>query len=586
MSSIRLLPDLLINQIAAGEVVERPASALKELLENSLDAGAGDVSVQLAAGGVKLIRVADQGVGIPQEELPLALERHATSKIGSLEDLIRVRSMGFRGEALASIAAVSRMAITSRTAGDPHGYRIESQGGQMSELEPAAGPVGTVVEVKDLFFNTPARRKFLRSEATEFGHCDEAFKRLALSRADVGFTLHHNGRAQRHLAPGDGERRIVDILGADFGENAAPIEVSAGGLRLSGMAAYPTYGNAGRDAQYVFVNGRFVRDKLLAHAIREAYADMLHHDRHPAFVLHLELDPEGVDVNVHPTKSEVRFREARAVHQFVYHALHRALSRTSVPGVSPMPVGDAARAHDPILAPPMRQMAMAFQAPPKADVYGALFGRSPGPQAPAPDTAADPAAMPPLGYAIGQLKGIYVLAQTEDALVVVDMHAAHERIVYEKLKAALDAKAIAAQPLLIPVTFPAEALDVAAVEEEREALRELGFDMAALSPTAVVVRAVPALLASGDVSALAKALVKDLRTFGATRLVEERRNELLATLACHGAVRANRSLTVAEMNALLREMEATERAGQCNHGRPTWSRIALKDLDKLFRRGQ
>ncbi|MDA8094121.1 MAG: DNA mismatch repair endonuclease MutL [Betaproteobacteria bacterium] len=589
MPSIRLLPDLLINQIAAGEVVERPASALKELLENSLDAGARDISVQLAGGGVKLIRVADQGMGIPKAELPLALERHATSKIGSLEDLIRVRSMGFRGEALASIAAVSRMAITSRMAGDPHGYRIESQGGQMSEIEPAAGPTGTVVEVKDLFFNTPARRKFLRSEATEFGHCDEAFKRLALSRADVGFTLQHNGRVQRHLARGEGgaARRIVDILGAEFGENAARVEVSGGGLRLSGMAAYPTYGSASRDAQYVFVNGRFVRDKLLAHAIREAYADMLHHDRHPAFVLYLDLDPEGVDVNVHPTKSEVRFREARGVHQFVYHALQQALSRTSALGASPMHGRDAAPPPDAALAPPaMRQTAMAFQAPPTADVYGALFGRWPVPQTSPSDPTEDQTVTPPLGYAIGQLKGIYVLAQNEEGLVVVDMHAAHERIVYEKLKAAFDAKAIAAQPLLIPVTFPADALDVAAVEEERERLRELGFDMAALSPTAVVVRAVPALLADGDVSALAKALVKDLRAFGATRLVEERRNELLATLACHGAVRANRSLTIAEMNALLREMEATERADQCNHGRPTWSRIPLKDLDKLFRRGQ
>ena len=576
MSSIRLLPELLISQIAAGEVVDRPASALKELLENSLDAGARALSIQLAGGGMKLIKVADDGGGIPREELALALARHATSKITSLEDLERVSSLGFRGEALASIAAVSRLTLTSRRAGEKHGWTVTASGADVSKAAPAPLAAGTSIEVRDLYFNTPARRKFLKSEATEFAHCEEAFRRIALSRPEVAFTLQHNVRAQRHFGPQSLRGRIGAVLGEDFHAGALELDESSAGLRLHGAVGLPAHARASRDEQYCFVNGRFVRDKLIAHAIRPAYQDVLHHQQYPSFVLFLEIDPAQVDVNVHPTKTEVRFRDARGVHQFIFHALNKALAG-AVAGATPVRSTFAAPG---IAAQPIRQAAMALGAAEPMAFYETLFRR---PESAAPLPEAEEA---PLGFALAQLSGVYVLAQNRHGLVIVDMHAAHERIVYEQLKGALDRREIPMQPLLVPVTFSTEALDVATVEEHAEVLRTIGFDIAGASPTSLIVRAVPALLADADPRRLASDVLREVREYGASRVLTERRNELLAAMACHTAVRANRKLTVPEMNALLREMEATERSGQCNHGRPTWHQVTLVELDKLFMRGR
>ncbi|HSC95894.1 MAG TPA: DNA mismatch repair endonuclease MutL [Burkholderiales bacterium] len=578
MPAIRVLPELLVSQIAAGEVVERPASALKELLENSLDAGAHSLTVQLAGGGTKLIKVTDDGSGIPREELPLALARHATSKIGSLDDLERVASLGFRGEALASIAAVSHLTLTSRRAGEKHGWTVSASGAEVSKAAPAPLAEGTSVDVRDLYFNTPARRKFLKSEATEFAHCEEAFKRIALSRPNIAFTLQHNGRSRHHLKPQPLRGRIGALLGDDFHGGALELDESSAGLRLHGAVGLPAQARASREEQYCFVNGRFVRDRLMAHAIRQAYQDVLHHDQHPAFVLFLEIDPALVDVNVHPTKTEVRFRDARGVHQFVFHALNKTLAR-AVAGATATrgPVAAPAAA---ITAQPMRQAAMALATAEPMAFYETLFGQ------PQPATPLPVAEEAPLGFALAQLSGVYVLAQNRHGLVIVDMHAAHERIMYEWLKGALDAREIPMQPLLVPVAFPAEALDVAMAEEHAEVLRTIGFDIAAASPASLIVRAVPALLADANVRGLALDVLRELREYGASRVLTERRNELLATMACHAAVRANRKLTVPEMNGLLREMEATERSGQCNHGRPTWHQVTLAELDKLFMRGR
>jgi DNA mismatch repair protein MutL len=575
MSSIRVLPELLISQIAAGEVVERPAAALKELLENSLDAGAREITVQLAGGGTKQIKVMDDGGGIPRDELKLALARHATSKIASLADLEQVASLGFRGEALASIAAVSRVELTSRRPGEKHAWAVTASGAEVSKAAPAALAAGTSIEVRDLYFNTPARRKFLKSEATEYAHCEEAFRRIALSRPEVAFTLHHNGRAQRRLKAQPLAGRIGAVLGDDFHEAALPLDEPGPGLRLHGGIGLPAHARGTREAQYCFVNGRFVRDKLIAHAIRQAYQDVLHHEQHPAFVLFLEIDPAQVDVNVHPTKTEVRFRDSRAVHQFVFHALNKALSRSVAGATAPR-----APAFTPFAAPApvMHQAALAMAEP--LAFYETLF-REPRPATPLPD-----AEDAPLGYALAQLSGVYVLAQNRHGLVIVDMHAAHERLLYEKLKGFLDAREIPMQPLLVPVTFNAEALDVATVEEHAEVLRAIGFDIAPASSTSLIVRAVPALLAEADARRLAADVLRDVREYGASRVLTERRNELLSTMACHAAVRANRKLSVPEMNALLREMEETERSGQCNHGRPTWHQVTLAELDKLFMRGR
>jgi len=586
MTTIRVLPDLLVSQIAAGEVVERPASALKELLENSLDAGARHIAVQLAAGGVAQLRVTDDGGGIEQGELVLALTRHATSKIATLDDLERVASLGFRGEALASLAAVSRLTLTSRTPGARHAWTVSATGGDVSPPAPASLAAGTVVEMRDLYFNTPARRKFLRTEATEFGHCDEAFRRIALSRPDVGFTLQHNGRVIHHLKPQPAAARAAALLGDDFAAAAIEVAADAGALRLTGLAGVPAYARAARDAQYFFVNGRHVRDRLVAHALRQAYEDVLHHDRHPAYVLFLELDPAAVDVNVHPTKIEVRFRDSRATHQFLFHALHRALAGATAGAAMGTPA--AAPPQPAVPAYPYRpqQAPMALGTAEKTALYDALFGAAPGAVPAAASVLPVAGEAPPLGFALAQLAGVYILAQNDRGLVVVDMHAAHERIMYEKLKQGLDDRALAVQPLLIPATFHADRLDVATVEDQGAVLHELGFDIAGLGPTTLAVRAVPALLGQADAAQLARDVLREIREYGASRVLTERRNELLATMACHAAVRANRRLTVAEMDALLREMEATERSGQCNHGRPTWFQLTMADLDRLFLRGQ
>ena len=593
MSAIRLLPDLLINQIAAGEVIERPASALKELLENSLDAGATEVIVQLEGGGIKLLRVRDNGQGIARADLPNALLRHATSKIATLDDLQRVASMGFRGEALASMAAVAQVTLTSRTAEATHAWNIQAADGMQSDVSPAAHAQGTSVEMRELYFNTPARRKFLRSEATEFAYCEDAFKRIALSRPHIAFSLQHNSRMIWQLPAAQGEtalqRRIKDMLGDDFAQDALSIEREAADLHLYGMTSLPTYSKASRDAQYFFVNGRFVRDKMLSHALRQAYQDVLHHQRHPAFALFLDLPPARVDVNVHPAKSEVRFRDSQAMHQFVFHTLHQALSTPVATNLTATPALVEA-------VPSYQQPMRLYSAAQPSAFYDALFGDRAQPSTPAAFSS-NPAhvldwqsesesGIPPLGFALAQLSGIYILAQNPGGLVVVDMHAAHERIVYEKLKAALDQQQLPTQPLLIPVSFPADSLDIATAESEQASLAQLGFDITPLSPTTLAVRAMPAMLKQAHAEAAARDVLHELREFGATRALTERRNELLGTLACHSAVRANHTLTVTEMNAILREMERTERSGQCNHGRPTWFQITVEELDSMFMRGQ
>jgi len=612
MPAIRLLPDQLISQIAAGEVVERPASALKELLENSLDAGSTDITVTLLNGGVKQLRVADNGTGVAKDDLALALTRHATSKIATLDDLEAVASLGFRGEALASVASVSRTQIISRYRDDPHAWRIESEGSAISGIEPAALGIGTIVEVHDLYFNTPARRKFLKTEGTEFGHCEEAFRRVALSRPDVAFMLQHNGRALSRLSISEPQKRFGEILGVEFSAESFALDESAAGLRLWGMAAKPTFSRNARDTQYVYVNGRFVRDKLISHAIRQAYQDVLHHDRHPAFVLFLELDASLVDVNVHPAKTEVRFRDGQAVHRFVFHALHKALATptgtSNLVTASQAPTNPFSPSFGNSASYPMFQSQIDLRVNESPNFYQTLFGNAglQGHHAQNVDALggnihAAPSDAPfssnidpqdfPLGFAVAQIHGVYVLAQNSLGLVVVDMHAAHERIMYEKLKTALDTSVVPMQPLLLPVSFNADRLEVATVQEQQSSeqgsgLAQLGFDLAILSPTTLAVRAVPVMLQDADAVALARDVLKDLREYGASRALTERRNEMLGTMACHAAVRANRSLSIPEMNALLRDMEATERSGQCNHGRPTWFQVSMSDLDKMFMRGK
>ena len=596
MPAIRKLDALLINQIAAGEVVDRPAAALKELLENSLDARARVVEVEMQSGGIKQLKVIDDGEGIEKDELPLALAQHATSKITTLEDLEQVLSLGFRGEALASIAAVSELTLTTRTAAGKHAWRIQSSGGAVAAVEPAAAMAGTAVEVRDLYYNTPARRKFLRTEGTEFGHCEEVFKRIALSRPEVSMILQHNGRTQWRLPSQTFQQRARTLLGGEFEAVGLWLDEQSAGVRLRGMIASPSFNRSARDYQYFFVNGRFVRDRLIAHAVREAFHDVLHQERHPAFVLFLELDPARVDVNVHPAKIEVRFRDPRAVHQFLFHALTKALAAARAGTSSPVAVATSTRPVSGTAAPfpatspwnfaPGEQFApyqetMGLGSRQPTATYDVLFGRKA-----APEVRATPAAVPPLGFALAQLAGIYVLAQNRDGLVIVDMHAAHERIMYEKLKTALELDRIPTQSLLIPATLHASPLEAALVEENGELLRQLGFELAALGPEALVVRSVPAPLQDADPAELARDVLGEIAEYGAARVLQERCHELLAGMACHAAVRANRVLTLAEMNALLREMEATDRSGQCNHGRPTWTQISMSELDRLFQRGQ
>ncbi len=688
---IRPLPDTLISQIAAGEVVERPASVVRELVDNALDAGARQITVRLASGGVRLIVVEDDGCGIPRAELPVALQRHATSKIADLADLEAVQTMGFRGEALAAIASIAEVTLTSRTTDDDagHAWRLDARSG---ELQPAARPVGTTVEVRELFYATPARRKFLKSEATELAHCVEAVRRHALARPDVGFAIWHDGRLIQHWRACDAleprlawEQRLADAVGEDFVTDSLPIDAEAGPLRLHGRVGRPDAARSRTDRQFVYVNGRFVRDKVVAHAVRSAYEDVLHGQRQPAYALFLTLDPRAVDVNVHPTKIEVRFRDAGAVHQAVQRAVEQALATprvaTGVPPstaalardqrsapasdagasctgpaasatpASPVPVtplpGNPQRgawqvppryvastpAHDRWLArepwprwagwpdprvqtAPLPLTDPSATAGPDSNGTDASHG-GPGPIAPAqaaaerprtapPGTDTPPTLLPadpasplhctdtaawPLGRALGQLHGIYILAQNAHGLVIVDMHAAHERIVYERLKAQFDAlgsdgSALPSQTLLIPATFAATPLEVATAEQCAQTLQQLGLDIAPLSAHSLAVRAVPCLLAQADAVALARAVLAELEQHGGARVLQRARNELLATMACHGAVRANRHLTLPEMDALLRQMEATERSDQCNHGRPTWRQLTLRELDALFLRGR
>jgi DNA mismatch repair protein MutL len=590
---IRELPDELVSQIAAGEVVERPASVVRELVDNALDAGATQVTVRLLAGGVRLISVEDDGGGIDREQLPLALKRHATSKIGSLADLESVATMGFRGEALAAIASVSELHLLSRTAGQASAFLLDATSG---ELRPAARSTGTTVEVKELFFSTPARRKFLKTDATELAHCLEAVRRHALARPDVGFTVWHEGKLCEQWRPGSRDQRLADVLGEDFLADSVVIDHTAGPLRVTGRAGIPDAARSRADWQFAYVNGRYVRDKVITHAARSAYEDLLHGQRQPVYALQLEIDPTRVDVNVHPTKIEVRFRDSREVHQAVRRALESALS---APRAAAVPLAQAAL---PVAEPAWRQPGIAFASERVADV-GALWspvgrGDARNPDTGNADTAPDdvgvrlrahpdlPETDWPLGKAIAQLQGIYILAENAHGLIVVDMHAAHERIVYERLKAQMDAQALRSQPLLIPATFPATPAEVATAEACQDALETLGLQITPFTPKTLAVRAVPATLAQGDAVELARSVLAELAQHDASSVVERARNELLATMACHGAVRANRRLTLEEMNALLRQMEETERSDQCNHGRPTWRQLTLRELDALFLRGR
>ncbi|MEC8908018.1 MAG: DNA mismatch repair endonuclease MutL [Pseudomonadota bacterium] len=629
MSRIHLLSPRLANQIAAGEVVERPANIIKELVENSLDAGAQHIDVDAEQGGIKLLRVRDDGHGIGKDDLPLSLSRHATSKITTLDDLEAVGTMGFRGEALASISSVSRLTLTSREKGSDEAWQVKAEGRDMqAEVSPAAHPTGTTVEARDLFFNTPARRKFLRTEKTEFSHLEDTLKKLALSRYDVAFTLRHNNRVIHSLRPAartiDREKRVATLLNPQFMDNAVHIETEGAGLTIEGWVGLPTFSRSQGDMQYFFVNGRAVRDKLVVHAIKQAYRDVLYHGRHPAFVLYLWLDPKLVDVNVHPTKHEVRFRDGRLVHDFIFRSLHRALAdiRPEQPTANLQP--SAAPAATGTEAGEFQgQNRLDWQQPATERVpfsatadgaatstaqnfSGGSFGQSfsdsrPGQGAvaeqlrsyeqlnqgapqPLPESSAED--LPPLGFAVAQLHGIYILAQNAHGLVVVDMHAAHERITYERLKVAVDEQGVQSQPLLVPETLHVSEREADAAEQFSDEFRQFGVELARVSPESLMIRQIPVLLQQANVGQLITDMLSDLMEHGASDRILAHRNELLSTMACHGSVRANRKLTRPEMKPLLRDMEATERSGQCNHGRPTWTQMTMSVLDKLFLRGR
>mgnify|MGYP001057403611 CR=1 FL=1 len=637
MNRINLLSQRLANQIAAGEVVERPASVVKELMENSLDAGAKRLEVDVEQGGVKLLRIRDDGLGIHKEDLSLALSRHATSKIEELEDLEAIASLGFRGEALASISSVSRLRMTSRPREqeDDTAWQVEAEGQEMeARLSPAAHPAGTTVEVRDLFFNTPARKKFLKTEKTEFSRIDEVLKRLALSRFDVMFALNHNQRAIHKLLPAATEaeraRRVGLVCGPAFVENSVFIEREAAGMRLWGWVSLPTFSRSQADLQYFYVNGRIIRDKLVTHAVKQAYRDVLFHGRHPAYVLYFEMDPAGVDVNVHPTKHEVRFRESRLVHDFLFSSLHKALAslqpKDQLPhaessAIDSLAGGQAIPEQARLgLAENTGQFSMpeasglqpgagsafsstgasasAFASPSSATFAGGYQSRPPG-QGFSAESVRDQVAnyahltaqskdeeIPPLGFAIAQLHGIYILAQNQDGLIVVDMHAAHERITYERMKTACLNEELKTQPLLVPISIAVSSAEAECAEDQRELLLGLGLELERVAEESIVVRQIPAILRNADVEQLVRDVLSDVLEYGSSERLQAHQDELLSTMACHGSVRANRHLTLPEMNALLRDMEVTERSGQCNHGRPTWVYQSLTQLDKLFLRGQ
>lgn len=635
---IQLLSPRLANQIAAGEVVERPANIVKELVENALDAGATRIDIDVEQGGIKALRVRDNGIGIAKEDLVLSLSRHATSKIHSLDDLEAVGSLGFRGEALASISSVTRLTLTSCAQNSTDAWSVTAEGRDMSaSLQPAAHPTGTTVEVRDLFYNTPARRKFLRAEKTEFSHLEETVKRLALSRYDVAFSLRHNQKTIYALKVADREiereRRVATLLNTIFMDSAVTIEVEAAGLQLQGWVGLPTFSRSQADMQYFFVNGRVVRDKLVVHAIKQAYRDVLYHGRHSAFVLYLWLDPKLVDVNVHPTKHEVRFRDGRLVHDFLFRTLHKALAdvrpdtstrlEPSALGITPTAdtpwaTGTSATTNAPMAEMPTQQSALGLADRPAVDAIDATTGAAAtGSWAgsrqnfdPTSTTVTAPAVhetlqayqtmnqpladvasqmqgdVPPLGFAVAQLHGIYILAQNSAGLVLVDTHAAHERITYERLKSQIDEQGIQRQPLLVPASLALSEREADAAEQFHDEFQLLGIELARVAPETLLVRQIPVLLQRADVGALITSMLSDLMEHGASDRIQAHRNELLSTMACHGSVRANRKLTIPEMNALLRDMEVTERSGQCNHGRPTWTQLSLNELDKLFLRGR
>ncbi len=610
MSKIQLLDSRLANQIAAGEVVERPASVLKELLENALDAGSESINVDVEQGGVKLLRVRDNGHGIEREDLPLALSRHATSKIRGLDDLEAIGTLGFRGEALAAISSVSRLTLASNVEGEAEGWQVQVEGRDMAPtVTPAGHPRGTTVTMRDLFFNTPARRRFLRTEKTEFNHLEEVFRRIALSEFNTAFRLTHNQKVIHQLPAGLDDTlraaRVAKLCGKGFVEQAIPVDVERDGIRLHGWMGLPTFSRSQADLQYFYVNGRVIRDKVVNHAVRQAYADVLYHGRHPAYVLFLELDPAMVDVNVHPTKHEVRFREQRMVHGFLYSSLHRAIAEVR-PGQEQAPAVVEDDLSMPLSEPSQGSMSLSAPSgrpytPPasygsgfgygqgmrQADAYGALVQRQveDAPSAVMPP-ASDDETVPPLGYAVAQLHGIFILAENQHGMVVVDMHAAHERITYERLKQSWSDDKVRSQPLLVPVSLAVSSREADFAEEQPEVFSRLGFVVERAGPETLVVREVPAMLRNSDSEAMVRDVLSDLLAQGSSERIEQKLDELLSTMACHGSVRANRRLTIPEMNALLRDMEATERSGQCNHGRPTWTQMSLKDLDRLFMRGQ
>jgi DNA mismatch repair protein MutL len=600
---IQKLSTQLANQIAAGEVVERPSSVVKELIENSLDAGAQSIEVEVEGGGTRLIRLRDDGCGIDKADLGLALSRHATSKILNFDDLEGVASLGFRGEALPSISSVSRLELRSRARGSDEAWRVTGDGGdEISELEPIAHPQGTTIEVRDLFFNTPARRKFLRTEKTEFSHLEKVVKRIALSRFDVGITLSHNQRVVQKWRPvserAEQLQRVAQVCGQAFAEQTLEIEFQAAGMRLWGWVGLPTFSRSQADLQYFFVNGRMVRDKLVTHAIRQSYQDVLYHGRHPAYVLYLELDPTVVDVNVHPTKHEVRFREGRMVHDFLFRSLHQALAGAGPETAAPIATsGIMAFSERPaeggFSAQPTQQFGISYPRPASHGISSqAVQEQLQGYQALAQSgeggslATAENSDVPILGFAIAQLHGVYILAENQHGLVLVDMHAAHERITYEQMKNALQGEGVKSQPLLVPLSINVSESEAKLPATFSEVFAELGFVVEAIGPEMIVVRQVPSLLRDADIEGLVRDVLSDLATHGTTRRVREAINELLGTMACHGSVRANRRLTLPEMNALLRDMETTERSGQCNHGRPTWVQMNMDQLDKLFLRGQ
>lgn len=597
--AIEVLAPELASQIAAGEVVERPASVVKELVENSLDAGAHSVTLELERGGLRLIRVRDDGCGMPADQLPIALARHATSKIGSLADLERAASLGFRGEALPSIASVADLTVTSRASEVEHGYRITGRGDDVPDSpRPASHPVGTTVDVRDLFGRIPARRKFLRTETTEFRHAHQVFRTLAASRFDVGFRLRHNGREVVHLPPASGDevadQRVARLCGGDFLDHALAVDEAAAGMHLSGWVATPGFSRSRADLQYCFVNGRMVRDRLLNHAVRKAYEDVLHNQRFPAYLLYLSLDPGAVDVNAHPAKAEVRFRESRQVHDFVFRSLHAALAeghdhdharRVFLPTREPAFRETESSATD-TTPPPTRQTnlgvteaaaAYRFQAPPEP-------ARQAAATAPAPDSTER---VPRLGYALGQIAGVYILAENADGLVLVDMHAGHERVLYERMKTGLEAGSLASQPLLVPEGVDVGETAAALAEDHAGELAGIGLELDRAGPTRVVLRALPALLGEADGAALVRDVLADLdaERSGGDR-VQRAIDRILGDMGCRAAVKAGRQLSQTEMNALLRDMEDTDRAGHCNHGRPTWVQVDMKDLDRMFMRGQ